>query len=112
MLLTADVHDGYNFPSHIVCAVLLPNIVWRDDGKRKVTLYQLTIPFNNLLKEAAFRKKVKYAELVESIKRAGYRCYLITIEVGSHGVMNLPGFSKLKDHIHFPKKNMKELANV
>ena len=45
-------------------------------------------------------------------KRAGYMCNLITIEVGSHGLINLPGFSKLKDHFHFPKKTMKELANV
>ena len=31
--------------------------------------------------EAASRKKDKYAELVESIKRAGYQCTLMTIKV-------------------------------
>ena len=103
MLLTADLQDGYNFPYHIVCTDLFPDIVWWDDGKS---------PFDTLLEEAALRKKVKYAELVESIKRAGYRCNLITIEVGSRGLINLPGFSKLNDHFYFPKKTMKELAFV
>ena len=112
MLLPADLQDGYNFPSHIVGTDLRPDIVWWDDGKREVTLLELTIPFDTLLEEAALRKKYKYAELVESIKRAGYRCTQITIEVGSCDLINLLGFSKLKDHFHFPKKTMEELANV
>ena len=38
VLLTADLQDGYNLPSHIVCTDLRPDIVWWDDGKREVTL--------------------------------------------------------------------------
>ena len=81
-----------------------------DDGKREVALLELTIPFYTLLEEAALRKKVN-AELVESIKRAGYMCTLIMMEFGSYDLINLLGFSKLKNII-FPKKTMKEQANV
>ena len=35
LLLTADQQDGYNFPSHIVCTDLRPNIMCWDDGKRE-----------------------------------------------------------------------------
>ena len=75
--------------------------MWWDDGKREATLLELTIPFDTLLEEAALRKKDKYAELVDSIKRVEYRGNLITIEVESRGIA---GFSKLKDHFHLPKK--------
>ena len=37
-----------------------------------MTLLELTIPFDTLLEEAALRNNDKYAELVISIKRAGY----------------------------------------
>ena len=38
VLLPADMQDGYNFPSHIVCTDLHPDIEWWDNGKRAVTL--------------------------------------------------------------------------
>ena len=44
-LLTADLQDGYNFPSHITCTDLRPDIVWRDDGKREVTLVRVNHSF-------------------------------------------------------------------
>ena len=97
---------GCNFPSLIACTDLCPDLVQLDEGKRVVTSFEWTIPFNTLLEEA----KDKYADLVESTKRAGYRCNLIMIEVGSCDLINLPGFPKLKDHFHLPKKTMSELA--
>ena len=38
VLLSADMQDGYNFPSHIVCTDLHPDIEWWYDDKRAVTL--------------------------------------------------------------------------
>ena len=57
-------------------------------------------------------KRGRERDVYKSIKRAGYRCSLIMIEARSHGQINLPGFSKLQEHFHLPKKIMKELANV
>ena len=71
---------------------------------------ELTVPFETLLEEAALRKTDKYAELVEYIRMAGYRCIQITIEFELHGLINLPKVSKLKYQFHLTKKITKERA--
>ena len=68
--------------------------------------------FQHPLEEASLKKKKKSAELIKSMKMAGYRCTPIKMEVGSHDLTNLPGFSKLKNHFHLSKKTLKDLANV
>ena len=37
--------------------------------------------------EARRRKRAKYYDLVEAVREAGYRTELITIEVGSRGML-------------------------
>ena len=69
-----------------------------------MTLLELTIPFYTLLEEAALRKKVKCAELMESIKRAGFRCNLITIEVGSVAPLTYQDSPNTKTTSTFPRK--------
>ena len=58
VLLPANLQDGYNFPSHIVCTDLCPDIVWWwDDCKTVVALLELTIPFNKLFGGGIFEEE-------------------------------------------------------
>ena len=41
--LTADLGDGYEFPTHIVPKDLCPDIVWWDDQQKSLMLAELTI---------------------------------------------------------------------
>ena len=75
---------------------LRPDIVWWDDTNKSVCLVELTVCFDTLLHEAADRKENKYLELLSTIKEAGYRATLVTVEVGSRGLPNILGFEKLK----------------
>ena len=96
---TVDLANQYSFPSHIVTTELRPDIVWWDDTNKSVCLVELTVCFDTLLHEAADRKESKYLELLSTIKEAGYRATLVTVEVGSRGLPNILGFEKLKHEL-------------
>ena len=96
---TVDLANQYSFPSHIVATELRPDIVWWDDTNKSVCLVELTVCFDTLLHEAADRKESKYLELLSTIKEAGYRATLVTVEVGSRGLPNILGFEKLKHEL-------------
>ena len=50
------------------------------------------------------RKRAKYEELEQRAKQAGYTTNLITLEVGSHGIINMPGFQTIKEHLKIKEK--------
>ena len=93
--MTADISDSYEFPLHIIPTDLRPDLVWWDEAHKSITLVELTVCFETNFKEAARRKTVKYHHLVEQAKARGYRSELITLQVGSRGVPDLPGFENL-----------------
>ena len=45
---------------------------------------------------AAERKSAKYVELVDRAQNAGYKSPLVTLEVGSRGIVSLQGFACLQ----------------
>ena len=51
--------------------------------------------FKTNFEVAAQRKSAKYVDLVEQAQAWGYKAELITLQVGSRGVSDLPGFQKL-----------------
>ena len=59
-------------------------------------LAELTISYETNSEVAAERKEEKYEELVIGACNAGYETGLITLEVGSRGVINPAGFQHLK----------------
>ena len=52
------------------------------------------------------RKKIKYEDLVCRAKLSGYKAHVISLEVGSRGLINWKGFSQLKDEFHINKKDL------
>ena len=101
--MTSDLSE-YQFPQHIVPTTLRPDIVCWDDGKKRLLLIELTICFETSFDGAAERKRAKYEELQQRSRNSGYRTSLITLEVGSRGIIHLPGFSCIKKVFSIPNK--------
>ena len=107
--LTVDVTDQYNFPLHIVTTDLRPDLVWWDEAHKSLHLVELTVCFETNFKEAALRKSAKYVHLVEQAEARGYMTELITLQVGSRGVPDLPGFEKLARTLCLHQKELVKL---
>ena len=108
--MIADLESDYSFPAKLACTDLRPDIVWWNDTTRRVTLLELTIPFDTLLEDAARRKQAKYRSLAEDIEKQGYSVKLLTLEVGSRGVPHNAAFKQLGEHVGLSTKETKNLT--
>lgn len=48
-------------------------------------------------------------ELISTAREAGYRAKLITVEVGSRGLPNIPGFEQLKHELKLTSAQTSDL---
>ena len=96
--MSSDLSE-YLFPQHIAATTLRPDIVLWDDAKKRLFLIELTICFETSFVEAAQRKTSRYADLKQWATEAGYTTSLITLEVGSRGVVCYQGFKQLSRHL-------------
>ena len=64
-----------------------PDLVWRRDETKELWLFELTISYETVAEDSRRHKQAKYQELVEAGCEAGYRTELITLEVGSRGMV-------------------------
>ena len=120
--VTLDL-DSYKFPQHIVATDLRPDIVWWDEAAHKrpdivwwdeaahkLVLLELTIPFETSFECARERKTIKYEGILERAQHGGYRASLITLEMGSRGVINLSGFHQLKKELQVSSSDFSRLV--
>ena len=107
--LTADISDSYTFPLHIITTDLRPDLVWWDEVCKSLTLAELTVYFETNFEKAARRKSAKYTHLVEQAQARGYKTELITLQVGSRGVPDLPAFENLAAKLSLPPKELVKL---
>ena len=96
----------YALPSHLPCTDLRPDIIWWDKLSKRTVIVELTICFNTLFKQAAERKRKKYFDLCEN---CSHDVLLITLEVGSRGVIHLQGFLQMQKHLDCSKKDLRTL---
>ena len=108
--LSADL-GSYVFPHHIVPTDLRPDIVCWDDVLRKIVLIELTICFETSFLHAAERKSVKYEDLVARARSSGYSGRLITLQVGSRGIIDQVGFHHLQQEFNIPKNQYIQLLH-
>ena len=66
-----------------------PDIVLWSDEQRQVRLDELTVCFNTSFDNATERKRCNYNDLSEEIKRMGYECDVITLQVGLRGFVDV-----------------------
>ena len=72
-------------------------------------MVELTVSFETNFAEAAQRKQAKYVHLVEQAQAKGYTAQLVTLQVGSRGVPDLPGFEQLAHLLSLSKDDMRHL---
>ena len=68
--------------------------------QRELWLFELTISYELLVADARGRKQAKYLDLVEAERGAGFKTELITIEVGSRGMLCATDFNILRAAIN------------
>ena len=97
----------YTFHQNFAVTDERPDIVvWNASS---VHMVELTIPFETGIEDAASRKQLKYAELVESCRWSGFQATLITVEVGSRGFIHVPGLTELYKIVNASSKARSEL---
>ena len=102
--------ESYSFPNHISPTNLRPDIVWWCDKTRELWLLELTVSYETRVADAAARKTGKYLDLVEAVRGAGYRAELITLEVGSRGMLSVEDLVGVKDALHVSTKEITTLC--
>ena len=109
--ITVDLGcEPYCFPQHIVQTNMRPDIVWWSDESRELRLFELTISYESLVEDSRVRKQAKYQELVEAGCEAGYNTELITLEVGSRGMLSDDVCVKLRSIFGTSRKVTDHLA--
>ncbi len=79
------------------------------DNAGKVTIMELTVPFESNIVHAEERKRQRYEQLVNNIKDNGHPVDLITIEIGSRGLICKANSDKLLKLVKSVRKpNAKE----
>ena len=106
---SVDIHEGYEFPVHIVPTDLRPDIVWWNSEEKSMCLAELTICFESNFNEASRRKTAKYTDLLQQARYNGYRSTLLTLQVGSRGVPHYESFLQLAKVLHMPRKDLSNL---
>ena len=106
--LSSNAFGISTIPPEVIPTTQIPDMVllWRDI--EKITLIELTVPFEMNIESSTLKKENKYAGLVSDLKIAGYDASLIHIAIGSNNKSELianqikiksPTFrEKKKDH--------------
>ena len=84
---------------------------WCDQPTRELWLFELTISYESQVANARDRKRDKYHDLVVAGKAAGYATRLITLEVGSRGMVDIADFAGLQEAVHAPERDYIVPAN-
>ena len=92
--ITADLPG--RVPSAIGDITARPDIVAWSQTHKQIVMFELTIPFEENLADAARRKQDRYAPLCKQISNLGWWTKLHTIEVGSRSLLNIPSLQSIE----------------
>ena len=70
-------------------------MVW-DNIAKQVSLIELTVCFETNFEAVRERKVSRYMDLVEDVEQSSYGCDLLTVEVGSRGVVEVERLGRLR----------------
>ena len=107
-LITDLPGEDYHYPPHIGSTDSRPDIVVWQDNLKIVVLMELTVCFETNFIQAQDRKKHRYTELIEEAKHRGYKASLMTIEVGSRGMLDVARLQKLKSFLKVKRKKWED----
>ena len=109
--ITIDLpSNSYSFPHHITPTNLRPDIVWWSEQLSELWLFELIVSYETVVADARERKHSKYHNLMEAGRAAGFRCELISLEVGSRGILSFADLEPIQDALEIPRKDLTNLA--
>ena len=73
-------------------------------------MLELTISFEAQVEDARQRKQAKYQDLVEAACAAGFSTELITVEIGSRGMVDDSTFAMLQSAVKASQKDLSSLC--
>ena len=68
--------------------------------------------FETSFNEAISRKTLTYIDLMEEAQTKGYNAQILTLEVGSHGILNLDGFMYLRELLKTSRRDFTNFLTV
>ena len=77
---------------------------------KQLWMFELTISFETLVADSQQRKQSKYQDLVEGGKAGGYSTHLLTLEVGSRGMVDVDDFHSLAQALNASQKDVFSLC--
>ena len=92
----------YCFSASFASTDSRPDLVIRSKEKASIYLVELTVPFETTIEDAAMRKRERYSELLQECSKMAKVAKLITVEVGSRGLINLKSFQNLYSALEAP----------
>ena len=84
--------------------------MWWSDQQRELWLFELTISYESVVADAKARKRAKYHDLVEAGRAERFKAELLTIEVGSRGMLGVSDFDAMKKAINASRKDYTDLC--
>ncbi len=96
-------------PTDICVTTQIPDIVMIIRSHKIAILIELTVCFETNFEKSAQKKENRYGSLLNDIQSTGFTCELITIEVGSKGLVSADNRSKLTtiySHLNESKKTL------
>ena len=102
--------EPYSFPHQITATNLRPDIVWWSEHQSELWLLELTVSYESVVAGARDRKCAKYFDLVEAGRAAGFQCELVTLEVGSRGMLSISDLEPLQPAIEATRKEVENLC--
>ena len=73
-------------------------------------MLELTISHKSVMEQARQVKQAKYQDLIDEVMRAGYRASLITLEVGSRGLVVESELMELNEALNVTKSDIVQLG--
>ena len=73
-------------------------------------MLELTISHESVMEQTRQVKQAKYQDLIDEVMRAGYRAQLITLEVGSRGLIVESKLMELKEALNVSKSAIVQLG--
>ena len=112
MIADLGTSSEYYFPPEIATTDLRPDLVLFSSQKREVVIIELTVCYELSFQKAQERKESKYFDLVEEAESNHYKADLITLQVGSRGIIDSNSFLPLRNYARVKPSVWKEFLRV
>ena len=87
----------YSLPYEMGDITARPDIFAWSSMQKQVVMFELTIPFEENITDAARRKQERYVPLCSHLSSLGWETKLYTIQVGSRGLLDMSSLKSIEN---------------